>query len=146
MSASPTSTPAPFDMVGYGYALAGAVLFSTKGIFAKLAYAEGASTEMVMALRMLIAVPVYLVILVMLLRRGDKRPGLLTPKRILACMAVGTMGYCLSSDRDCAGRAVVDAPYGRPVLSTYGRFVCCGGRWCCGGRMRSRLAPAMPIP
>lgn len=139
------NAPAPFDVVGYGYALAGAVLFSTKGIFAKLAYAEGASTEMVMALRMLIAVPAYLVILVMLLRRGDKRLGLLTPRRILACMAVGTMGYYVSSYLDFAGLAFVDAQYERLVLFTYPFFVFFFGVWFFGDRMKWRLIPPMLI-
>jgi len=144
-TASSENAPAPFDMVGYGYALAGAVLFSTKGIFAKLAYAEGASTEMVMALRMLIAVPVYLVILIMLLRRGDKRLGLLTPKRILAGMAVGTMGYYVSSYLDFAGLAFVDAQYERLVLFTYPFFVFFFGVWFFGDRMKWRLIPPMLI-
>lgn len=146
MTTAPSeNAPAPFDMVGYGFALTGAVLFSTKGIFAKLAYAEGASTEMVMALRMLIAVPVYLVILVMLLRGGDRRLGLLTPKRILACMAVGTMGYYVSSYLDFAGLAFVDAQYERLVLFTYPFFVFFFGVWFFGDRMKWRLIPPMLI-
>ncbi len=132
-------------MVGYGYALAGAVLFSTKGIFIKLAYAEGASTEMVMALRMLIAVPVYLVILVVLLRGNDKIKTLLTPKRILGCMAVGTMGYYVSSYLDFAGLAYVDAQYERLVLFTYPFFVFIFGVWFFGDRMNWRLIPPMLI-
>ena len=59
------------DPVGYAYAVAGAVLFSTKGIFIKLAYGMGVSSEMLLSLRMLVALPVYLVILLTLIRRGD---------------------------------------------------------------------------
>lgn len=142
---SPYTNPAPFDMVGYGYALAGAILFSTKGVFAKLAYAEGASTEMVMALRMLIALPVYLVILVMLLSRGDKLRALLTPRRIIGCMLVGTMGYYVSSYLDFAGLAYVDAQYERLVLFTYPFFVFFFGVWFFGDRMRWSLLPPMLI-
>ena len=98
VSTAPTSDP-----LGYGFAVAGAVLFSTKGIFIKLAYAHGVSTEMLLSLRMLVALPVYLVILLTILRREDSLRALLTPPIVLSSMAVGILGYYLSSYLDFLG-------------------------------------------
>lgn len=145
-SATAPKTPAdPIDLVGYGLAMSGAILFSTKGIFIKLAYAEGASTEIVLAMRMLVALPVYLVIMVMLLGRGDKLRALLTPKRLLASMAVGALGYYLSSYLDFAGLSYVTAQYERLVLFTYPFFVFIFGVWFFGDTMNWKLLPAMGV-
>jgi Predicted permeases len=145
--ASPTTQPAPpaIDMIGYGLAIGGAALFSTKGIFIKLAFAEGVSTEATLALRMLVALPVYLVILLGLLRRHPAAMALLTPRRLLACMAVGALGYYVSSYLDFAGLAFVSAQYERLVLFTYPFFVLLFGVWFFGDRMNWKLLPAMLI-
>jgi len=141
-----TSSIAPVnDPLGYGFAVAGAVLFSTKGIFIKLAYGHGVSTEMLLSLRMLVALPVYLVILLTLLRRGDSLRRLLTPKVVLASMAVGILGYYLSSYLDFLGLAFVSAQYERLVLFTYPFFVLLFGVWFFGDAMLWRVVPAMLV-
>ena len=131
------------DTIGYALAFGGAALFSTKGIFIKLAFAQGVSTEATLALRMLVALPVYLVILVSLLRRNRHLRTLLTPGRVLAAMAVGSLGYYLSSYLDFAGLAFVSAQYERLVLFTYPFFVLLFGVWFFGDRMNWMLIPAM---
>ena len=138
-------TAPAIDTVGYALAFSGAALFSTKGIFIKLAFAEGVSTEATLALRMLVALPVYLVILVSLLRRNSQLRALLTPGRVLAAMAVGSLGYYLSSYLDFAGLAFVSAQYERLVLFTYPFFVLLFGAWFFGDRMNWALIPAMLI-
>lgn len=132
-------------MIGYGLAIGGAALFSTKGIFIKLAFAEGVSTEATLALRMLVALPVYLVILLSLLRRNPKIRALLTPRSLLASMAVGVLGYYVSSYLDFAGLAFVSAQYERLVLFTYPFFVLLFGVWFFGDRMNWGLLPPMLI-
>src|SRR6218665_508153 len=141
MSASPASSG--IDPIGYGLAVAGAVLFSTKGIFIKLAYALGASTEMLLSLRMLVALPVYLVILVTILRRGDKSVAALTPRVVLSSMAIGILGYYLSSYLDFIGLGFVSAQYERLVLFTYPFFVLLFGVWFFGDRMVWPVVPAL---
>lgn len=131
------------DLIGYGLAIGGAALFSTKGIFAKLAYAQGVSTEATLALRMLVALPVYIVILVSLLRRFPQTREKLTPGHILPAMAVGALGYFVSSYLDFAGLAFVTAQYERLVLFTYPFFVVLFGAWFFGDRMNWRLLPPM---
>lgn len=139
------SVPPRIDTIGYGLAIAGAALFSTKGIFIKLAFAEGVSTESTLALRMLVALPVYLVILLSLLRRNPAIRALLTPSRLLASMAVGVLGYYVSSYLDFSGLAFVSAQYERLVLFTYPFFVLLFGVWFFGDRMNWRLLPPMLI-
>ena len=144
---TPTTTTAPSsnDPIGYGLAVAGAILFSTKGIFIKLAYGEGVSTEMLLSLRMLVALPVYLVILLTILRRGDKAVAALTPRVVLSSMAIGILGYYLSSYLDFLGLNFVTAQYERLVLFTYPFFVVLFGVWLFGDRMVWGVVPSMLV-
>ena len=130
------------DLIGYAFALGGAVLFALKGIFIKLAYAYGVATETLLALRMLVALPVYLVILVTLLRQPKIR-AVLKPRTVLASMAVGALGYYLSSYLDFLGLNYVSAQYERLVLFTYPFFVLIFGVWFFGDRMVWGVVPAM---
>lgn len=148
MTAVPSSSPAQqpgIDVFGYGLAFAGAALFSTKGIFIKLAFAEGASIEATLALRMMMALPIYLVIMALLLLRNEKLRALLAPKTIFGAMAVGALGYYVSSYLDFAGLAFVSAQYERLVLFTYPFFVLLFGVWFFGDRMNWKLVPAMAL-
>jgi drug/metabolite transporter (DMT)-like permease len=140
-----TTAPPANDPVGYAYAVAGAILFSTKGIFIKLAYGLGVSTEMLLSLRMLVALPVYLVILLTILRRGDKLVSALTPRVVLSSMAIGILGYYLSSYLDFLGLAHVTAQYERLVLFTYPFFVLLFGVWFFGDRMVWGVVPSMLV-
>lgn len=140
-----TTAPSSNDPLGYAFAVIGAILFSTKGIFIKLAYAHGVSTEMLLSLRMLVALPVYLIILLTLLRREDSLRRLLTPRVVLASMAVGILGYYLSSYLDFLGLNFVSAQYERLVLFTYPFFVLLFGVWFFGDRMVWRVVPAMLV-
>lgn len=143
--ASAAATETASDPIGYAFAVAGAILFSTKGIFIKLAYGQGVSTEMLLSLRMIVALPVYLVILLTILRRGDKPAGLLTPATIIASMAVGILGYYVSSYLDFLGLNFVSAQYERLVLFTYPFFVVLFGVWFFGDRMVWGVVPSMLV-
>jgi drug/metabolite transporter (DMT)-like permease len=139
------SVPSNSDPLGYAFAVAGAILFSTKGIFIKLAYRQGVSTEMLLSLRMLVALPVYLFILVVILRREEKLRALLAPRIVLTSMAIGILGYYLSSYLDFLGLQFVSAQYERLVLFTYPFFVVLFGVWLFGDRMVWRVVPAMLV-
>lgn len=141
---SPTSDDRS-DPLGYGLAVAGAILFSTKGIFIKLAYGMGASPEMLLSLRMLVALPVYLVILLTIIRRGDKLVAALTPAVVLSSMAIGILGYYVSSYLDFLGLNFISAQYERLVLFTYPFFVLLLGIAFFGDRMVWRVVPAMLV-
>jgi drug/metabolite transporter (DMT)-like permease len=144
-STSTVKTGPGIDLIGYGFAFAGAALFSTKGVFIKLAFAAGVSIEATLALRMLVALPVYLFILFTLLARRPALRALLSPSRLLGAMAVGALGYYLSSYLDFAGLAFVSAQYERLVLFTYPFFVLLFGVWFFGDQMNWKLVPPMLV-
>jgi drug/metabolite transporter (DMT)-like permease len=145
MSSATASSTSANDPIGYAYAVGGAILFSTKGIFIKLAYGMGASPEMLLSLRMLVALPVYLVILLTILRRGDKSVAALTPRVVLASMAIGILGYYISSYLDFLGLNFVSAQYERLVLFTYPFFVLLLGIAFFGDRMVWGVVPSMLV-
>jgi drug/metabolite transporter (DMT)-like permease len=145
MSSTIVAKTTPLDPVGYGFAIMGAVLFSTKGIFIKLAYGAGVSTELLLSLRMLVALPIYLIILALVLWREDKWRAALTARVVLVSMAVGILGYYVSSYLDFLGLSFVSAQYERLVLFTYPFFVLLFGVWFFGDRMVWRVVPAMAL-
>ncbi|HTN63469.1 MAG TPA: DMT family transporter [Devosia sp.] len=146
MSSPAATVPIPAaDPLGYAFAVGGATLFASKSILIKLAYAEGAPTETLLALRMLVALPVYLVILVMLLRRNPELRAKLTPRLIAPAMAIGILGYYISSYLDFAALNYITAQYGRLVLFTYPFFVVLFGALFFGDRFDWRIVPGMLV-
>jgi drug/metabolite transporter (DMT)-like permease len=98
-------------------AIAGTALFSMKSIFIKLAYQEGVDTVTLLSLRMLIALPFYLLILIWLLRKPEiKKP---LPKQFIAIFGLGFIGYYLSSYLDLEGLNYISAQLERLTLYTY---------------------------
>jgi drug/metabolite transporter (DMT)-like permease len=111
-------------MVGYGLALAGALLFSTKTIVIKLAYAAGADAETMQALRMVIALPIYLTIgLHWILTHGGDSERPPRGAALLSAAMVGLLGYYVSSYLDLKGLESVSAQLERLILFTYPFFV-----------------------
>lgn len=141
----PNEPVPPIDAAGYALAIGGAALFSTKGIFIKLAYAEGLSPELVLALRMVVALPVYAVIGAWLVWREPRRRLLLTPRVLGAAAAVGTLAYFGAAYLDFAGLGFVSAQYERLVLFTYPFFTLALGIVFFGDAMNWRLIPAMAL-
>ena len=133
------------DYVGYALAISGSVLFATKGIFIKLAYQHAVPTETVLALRMLVAVPVYVVIFLVLLRRNPAARQTLTAPAVIGAMLVGLLGYYVSSFLDFAGLNYLSAQMERLVLFTYPFFTLLFGVWFFGDRMVWKVVPAMAL-
>ncbi len=98
-------------------AIAGTALFSIKSIFIKLAYQEGVDTTTLLSLRMLIALPFYLLILIWLLRKPETKKPL--PKEFFAIFGLGFIGYYLSSYLDLEGLNYISAQLERLTLYTY---------------------------
>ena len=143
--AATSPTQAAADPLGYAFAVGGAILFSSKSILIKLAYAEGAPTETLLALRMLVALPVYLVIMVTLLRRNPELRARLTPRVVLPAMAIGILGYYISSYLDFAALNYITAQYGRLVLFTYPFFVVLFGALFFKEKFDWRIVPGMVV-
>jgi drug/metabolite transporter (DMT)-like permease len=110
--------------VGYACAAAGAFLFSTKAIIIKLAYAEGLNAETLIALRMVLALPVYGVIGLMSVR-DRLRTGRALPDfgLVWRAAAVGVLGYWFASYADFLGLLFISAQFERLILFTYPAFV-----------------------
>src|SRR5579871_5740653 len=95
---------------GYLFAAAGAILFSTKAVAIKLAYQDRVDAETLLALRMGLATPFYLVIGVFAVRER-RRSGKALPTRrlVAAAAAVGLLGYWVASYLDFLGLEYVSA-------------------------------------
>lgn len=110
--------------LGYVFAILGALTFSSKAIFIKLAYAEGMGVEPLLALRMMLALPVYLAIGAMSLR-DRRRRGEGLPDRVLflKAVAIGALGYWVAMYLDFAGLSLIPAQFNVLILMTYPLFV-----------------------
>lgn len=121
-SASPTA--APFPWLGYAFTAMGAALFSSKAIFIKLAYLEKSDAALMLALRMMMALPFFLAIglYALYLHRRAGRP--YPSWRTVAFAAInGFIGYYIAAYLDFAGLTFITAQLERLVLFTYPVFV-----------------------
>ncbi|MFT7682225.1 MAG: drug/metabolite transporter (DMT)-like permease [Moritella dasanensis] len=93
-------------------------LFSTKGIFVKLAYQYGVDSITLMTYRMILSLPFYIGVFVWVLM---KNPSLKSPikAQFLPVMGIGLLGYYLSSYFDLQGLNYISSQLERLVLFTY---------------------------
>ena len=143
-SASPEASPPGIDSFGFGLAIAGAALFATKGIFIKLAYAAGTGPETVLALRMIVAMPVYVAIFTWLMLNPRARAAL-GRRAIVGSALVGLLGYYFSSFLDFSGLLFVSAQYERLVLFTYPFFSFVLGLMFFNDRPNWRVLPGLVV-
>jgi len=132
--------------IGIFLAVLGAALFALKGIFIKLAYGANPALNALtlLAIRMGLAVPVYILILLWALKRRDK-PQALTRKHFFAAGALGLTGYYLAAYLDFSGLQYVSAQLERLILYTYPVFVMILGALFFGKTMSVRGFAAMLI-
>jgi drug/metabolite transporter (DMT)-like permease len=108
------------SMAGFALALLGAVLFSTKAIIVKLAFANTTVNAVnLLALRMLFSLPFYIAIAFMASHKNTKS---ITKKQWLQIAALGLLGYYLSSLFDFIGLQYVSAGLERLILFLYPTF------------------------
>ncbi len=102
--------------------LIGAVLFSSKGIIIKLAYRYEVSSVSLLGLRMIFALPLFLLIGYF---RGGQRAGRAPLQRrdVLTVVVLGVSGYYLASYTDFLGLQYVSAGMERVILFTYPTMV-----------------------
>jgi len=99
--------------VGIGLAAFGAIAFSGKAIIIKLAYRYGVDAVTLLALRMLVALPFFLLMAAWARRRDRVR---LVRADALRIVALGFFGYYLASFLDFAGLAYITATLERLIL------------------------------
>ncbi len=97
---------------GLALAVAGSVMFSAKAIVVKLAYRHGVDAETLLALRMLIAVPFFVVALWWTSR--DAAP--LSGRDHGLLLIIGLLGYYLASYFDFLGLQYITAALERLIL------------------------------
>lgn len=106
---------------GFIITFSGAVLFSTKAIIVKLAFKHtGMDALSLLALRMLFALPFYVVAAWVTSRAKDAVP--LTARQWAAVIFLGLFGYYLSSLFDFVGLQYVTAGLERLILFLYPSF------------------------
>lgn len=123
----PASSPAQTsrdDTIGLALAALGAAFFSTKGIFVKLALAEGLDPLTILAWRMILATPAFMLLGWMGIsarRKGKGRHGghPVSRRTVLYAAAVGVLGYYGASYLDFAALAFISGQLNRLVLLTY---------------------------
>jgi drug/metabolite transporter (DMT)-like permease len=135
--------------MGYLFALVGALLFSTKAIIIKLAYADTATPVdaiTLLALRMMMALPIYLVIGGLAVRER-KRSGEPLPPRgaVIKALFVGLLGYWFASYTDFAGLQYISAQFERLILFTYPLFVVLLGALFFGQKIQLRAVLAILV-
>lgn len=111
-------------IIGYLLVAAGSAMFSSKAIFIKLAYLERYDALLILAWRMVFALPIFLAVgfFEIARRRRDGRP---MPRRnaILSAIGIGLIGYYLAMILDFTGLLYVSAQLERLALFTYPIFV-----------------------
>lgn len=110
---------AHYYWVGFLLAVAGTLLFSIKSIFIKLAYQAGSDADSVMLLRMLMALPVYAAIAWWLWHQQPSKARQQPLGLWLKLIALGFIGYFLSSWLDLLGLELISAQLERLTLFTY---------------------------
>lgn len=103
--------------IGLWLAFGGTALFALKSIFIKLAYAQGVDTVTLLTLRMVVAAPFYLGVLIWLLYKTQiTKPA---QHDLHMMIGLGFIGYYLSSFLDMQGLNYISAQLERLMLYTY---------------------------
>ena len=115
------TTQKAFSPAGFFITLVGAVLFSTKAIFVKLAFrATGVDAVSLLALRMIFSLPFYLLAAYIISRHGANFR--MSRRQWLLTFLLGIFGYYLSSLFDFIGLRYISAGLERLVLFLYPTF------------------------
>lgn len=102
----------------------GAVLFSSKGIFVKLSYQYGLSTELVLFYRMLISLPVFVVVAMRAVkRRSILKVSIEDKVKLIFC---GFMGYYLAGFLSFYSLHFISVQLERVILFSYPALVVMG--------------------
>lgn len=111
----------PLPLAGFLITLAGALFFSTKAIFVKLAFNHTKIDAVsLLMLRMLFSLPFYLVAAWLGFRKENKT--IITPKQWFYILGLGLLGYYCSSLFDFVGLQFVSAGLERLILFLYPTF------------------------
>jgi len=112
----------PITLAGFAISLIGSILFSTKAIMVKLAFAhEHVNAITLLCLRMLFSLPFYIVIGYLHTKKQPNQTPLTTQQWLSVAM-LGILGYYLSSLFDFVGLQYISAGLERLILFLYPTF------------------------
>ncbi len=136
------STSAHSSRYGLTLALSGAILISMKPIIIKWLYGLGMTAIPLLGVRMLLALPLYLVIGIYLWNKLPQKP---SAQVVLRAAAVGLIGYYLASVFDLLGLEYVTAQLERLMLYAYPSMVIILGAAFFGIPVSRRVIPPLVI-
>lgn len=125
-------------------AIFGTLLFSLKSIFIKFLYQQGLDADVVLVLRMALALPIYVIILIWLLRHKTSRTKL-NSSTLGPIFLLGFLGYYLASLLDLMGLEFISAQLERLSLFTYPFMVAVIGYFLFNEGLTRRLILALII-
>ncbi len=99
------------------FAFIGVVFFSSKAIMVKLAYQYNVDAQSLLSLRLIFALPVYLIVLLVTFKKT--RSQVLVRKDYLKVIMLGFIGYYLASYLDFTGLKYISASLERLILFVY---------------------------
>lgn len=135
---------------GVTLAIVGTFLFALKSIFIKLSFAAGADATLLLAIRMGMAFPFYVVVFAVLLRRrwalvaGSDVPAFPMPI-VIRSLLLGFLGYYLASYLDLSGLEYVSAQLERLTLFTYPAMVAALAWMFLGEQVNARILIAIGL-
>lgn len=125
---------------GLVLALSAAFLFSTKPILIKWLYGLGMTALPLMGLRLVIALPLYMIVGVVMWGRLANKPSL---RDVCNAAAIGLLGYYLASYLDLSGLEYVSAQLERLMLYAYPSMVVIMGALFFGAKVNRSIIPAL---
>ncbi len=111
------------NLIGAFLVLIGAICFSAKAVLVKLTYLHDVDTITILTLRMLFALPFYLVILFLNRKRLKSASVLMTKRDWINVIVMGVIGYYLASIFDFIGLKYITAGLERLILFVYPTLV-----------------------
>jgi drug/metabolite transporter (DMT)-like permease len=116
------ATKQPLTFLGFIIAFIGAILFSTKAIMVKLAYAQvNVDALSLLTLRMIFSLPFYILAAIVISNRSGNIK--FNYKQWFKIIVLGLFGYYLSSLFDFIGLQYISAGLERLILFLYPTFV-----------------------
>ena len=138
------STRISATTAGFLFGIGASALFAIRPIFVKLVYAQGIDPTTLIAFRMLFSLPIYLLMLVLLLRDPEKKSRL-SLSAVVASSIVGLFGYYAASFLDLMGLQYVTAQLGRMILYVYPTLVVLLGALFLREKVNLRMAISLLI-
>lgn len=111
------------NTLGILFAIIGALLFSTKAVFVKLAYLHEVDSISLLLLRMIFALPFYLFMIGRVFRSESQKWSKISWKNWFGLIMAAVLGYYLSSFLDFLGLRYISASVERLILFIYPTFI-----------------------